>query len=160
LNVLEPGTRIPVHCGDSDTIRRCHLGLVVPSTDPAVCGLEVAGERRGWAEGELLVFCDAHAHSAWNESDRPRAVLVFDVMKPAYRSRRNRICGDVLVAIALVALRGRTGVASRRPPAVLRLAHRALGLAVAAWLPLQRVDWLGPLRRSRAPGPGQQARPA
>lgn len=160
LNVLEPQAAVPVHHGDSDAIRRCHLGLMIPSTDPDECGLEVAGERRGWSEGELLVFSDAQAHAAWNRSEQPRAILVFDVLRPEHRSRRNRICGEVLVAIALVDLRRRTRLVARLPRPLLRGLHRVLAAAVAAWLPLQRIDWLGPLRRDGRRRASQGARSA
>jgi hypothetical protein len=117
---------------------RCHLPLRVPA-EAERCGLEVGGEVRHWREGEALVFCDAHRHRAWNDSDEPRLVLVFDVMKPAYRSRRFWICGNVLAAIADLA-QTRFRPLSRLPRPLLRLLHRALGLLLCCALPIQRID--------------------
>ncbi len=144
VNVLEPGSRVPSHCGDSNTTWRCHLGLIVPG-DVDRCGIEVGGERRGWREGECFVMCDAHRHHAWNETERPRVVLIFDVMRPEYLAQRDRICGRVLVSIALQWLQTRLGREIPRP--VVRALRGSLGFAVRLALPLQRIDWLGVGRR-------------
>jgi aspartyl/asparaginyl beta-hydroxylase (cupin superfamily) len=133
LNVLEPRTRIPAHFGDSNTIVRCHLGLSIPG-DVDACGIQVGEERRGWQEGRALAFCDAHRHFAWNETDRSRVVLVFDVMRPEYWADRHRICGDVLAAIGLTLFETRTGLYSRLPSRARAWLHRGLGLATGRWV--------------------------
>jgi hypothetical protein len=144
LNVLAPRAGIPPHRGESNTVWRCHLPLVVPGGVER-CGIEVAGERRGWREGEPLVFCDAYEHRVWNDTDRVRVLLVFDVLKPAYRAQRLRVAGGVLAEIAVNLAETRRG---RPLPRRLRGPLRSgLGLAAAALLPLQRVDWAAPLRR-------------
>ncbi len=133
VNLLEPHTRIPAHYGDSNTIQRCHVGIVVPG-DVDACGLQVGTERRGWREGGALVFCDAHEHFAWNDTDRPRVILVFDVMRPEYWPERRRICARVLAAIALTWADTKTGLVFRLPRRVLRGLHATLGLAARALL--------------------------
>jgi aspartyl/asparaginyl beta-hydroxylase (cupin superfamily) len=98
LNLLEGGTTIKPHMGNTDAIIRCHLGLVVPEPAPR-CAFRVGSETRSWDEGRLLMFCDAHPHTAWNNSDRRRYILVLDVMRPEYAARRQATSARVLAAI-------------------------------------------------------------
>lgn len=81
FSILKPGTRIRPHVGYQGDFLRCHLGLEVPEGD---CALEVAGERRSWAEGELLVFDDRVEHAAWNLTDRERVVLLADFVPEVF----------------------------------------------------------------------------
>ena len=39
-------------------------------------------ETREWIEGRPFAFDDTIEHEAWNDSDRLRAVLIFDVWNP------------------------------------------------------------------------------
>jgi aspartyl/asparaginyl beta-hydroxylase (cupin superfamily) len=75
---LQAGARIPPHHGVMNARLICHLPLIVPPD----CGFRVGGETRLWREGELLVFDDTVEHEAWNDSDRDRIILIFDVWKP------------------------------------------------------------------------------
>jgi hypothetical protein len=134
VNLLEPGASLPVHNGDTNTTYRCHVGLVVPSENVAECGLAVGDERTGWREGAAFAFNEAYRHFVWNRTDGDRIVLVFDVMKPAYRARSLAICGDVLGAIALTGLETRVPILRRLPEAARRGLHRALGLAARSVL--------------------------
>jgi aspartyl/asparaginyl beta-hydroxylase (cupin superfamily) len=136
INVLDPGTTIPLHFGDSNAIQRCHLGLVVPARAEQ-CGIEVRGERRGWEEGRTLVFCDAHPHRAWNLSAGRRIILVVDVMRPEYVRRRYRICGNVLAAIALTLVATRLGLSRWVTSPAVRVLHRSLGAAIGLVLRLR-----------------------
>jgi len=52
-----------------------HMALVVPPS----CGFRVGAETREWREGRAWVFDDTFEHEAWNGSDEPRIVLIFDV---------------------------------------------------------------------------------
>jgi hypothetical protein len=128
LSLLEPGAELPVHNGDTNTTYRCHLALEVPSEDVERCGLEVGGARRGWREGEAFAFNEAWRHTVWNRTDRPRAVLVFDVLRPEYRDRTRAVCGDVLAAMSVTALETALPPLRHVPVAGRRLLHRALGL--------------------------------
>ncbi len=49
---------------------------------PPGCALRVGGETREWTLGQAFAFDDTIEHEAWNESDRLRAVLIFDVWNP------------------------------------------------------------------------------
>lgn len=75
FSVLAPRTRIPAHTGVANTRFIVHLPLVVPPS----CGFRVGAERREWREGHAWVFDDTFEHEAWNDSDEPRIVLIFDV---------------------------------------------------------------------------------
>ncbi len=78
FSILRPHTRIPPHTGVSNTRAIIHLPLIVPDH----CGFRVGGETRQWVEGQAFAFDDTIEHEAWNESDAPRAVLIFDVWNP------------------------------------------------------------------------------
>ncbi|QJR14481.1 hypothetical protein DSM104440_01279 [Usitatibacter palustris] len=75
FSVLAPKTRIPPHTGVTNTRFIVHLPLVVP----AGCGFRVGAEKREWREGKAWVFDDTFEHEAWNDSDVPRIILIFDV---------------------------------------------------------------------------------
>ncbi|OYY75985.1 MAG: hypothetical protein B7Y43_16775 [Sphingomonas sp. 28-62-20] len=78
FSLLRPRTRIPPHSGVSNTRAIVHLPLVIPPG----CGFRVGGETRQWQEGVAFVFDDTIEHEAWNDSDAPRIVLIFDVWNP------------------------------------------------------------------------------
>jgi aspartate beta-hydroxylase len=78
FSILEPGTHIPPHTGVTNTRLTVHLPLIIPPN----CGLRVGSETREWTTGQALVFDDTIEHEAWNRSDTPRAVLIFDIWNP------------------------------------------------------------------------------
>jgi aspartyl/asparaginyl beta-hydroxylase (cupin superfamily) len=78
FSILEPGTHIPPHSGVTNTRLTVHLPLIVPPG----CGFRVGGETRQWIPGKAWVFDDTIEHEAWNQSDAPRAVLIFDIWNP------------------------------------------------------------------------------
>jgi aspartyl/asparaginyl beta-hydroxylase (cupin superfamily) len=78
FSILEPRTRIPAHTGVTNARLTVHLPLIVP----AGCGFRVGGERREWVPGKAWVFDDTIEHEAWNDSDTPRAILIFDIWNP------------------------------------------------------------------------------
>jgi aspartyl/asparaginyl beta-hydroxylase (cupin superfamily) len=52
--------------------------LIVPDG----CRLRVGAEVRDVRAGEVLLFDDSIEHEAWNDSDAPRAILLFEVWRP------------------------------------------------------------------------------
>lgn len=78
FSILEAHTRIPPHTGVTNTRVIVHLPLIVPPD----CGFRVGSETREWIPGKAWVFDDTIEHEAWNESDTPRAILIFDVWNP------------------------------------------------------------------------------
>ncbi|HKU16322.1 MAG TPA: aspartyl/asparaginyl beta-hydroxylase domain-containing protein [Steroidobacteraceae bacterium] len=79
LSILKPRTRIPPHFGNANHRLTVHLPLIVP----AGCGVEVGGEARETRFGRLMIFDDSYEHSAWNDSDTARIVLIFEIWHPA-----------------------------------------------------------------------------
>jgi len=100
FNMLDAETRIVPHFGDTNAVMRCHLGIVIPGSLPEV-GFEVEGEQKSWEEGKLLFFCDAHNHTAWNDSKSFRYILLFDVIRPEYLKKKRWICSKVLASLFL-----------------------------------------------------------
>ena len=78
FSILEARTRIPPHTGVTNTRLTVHLPLIVPPG----CGFRVGSETREWVPGKAWVFDDTIEHEAWNESDTPRAILIFDIWNP------------------------------------------------------------------------------
>lgn len=78
FSVLAPRTRIPPHTGVTNARAIVHLALTIPPG----CALRVGGETREWEPGRAFAFDDTIEHEAWNDSDRHRAVLIFDTWNP------------------------------------------------------------------------------
>jgi len=78
LSVLDATTRIPPHTGTVNTRLVVHLPLIVPPG----CGFRVGGQQREWHPGKAFVFDDSIDHEAWNDSDKPRAILIFNIWSP------------------------------------------------------------------------------
>jgi hypothetical protein len=78
FSILAPHTHIPPHNGMLNTRLICHLPLIVPDG----CRLRVGAEVRDVRAGEVLLFDDSIEHEAWNDSDAPRAILLFEVWRP------------------------------------------------------------------------------
>jgi aspartyl/asparaginyl beta-hydroxylase (cupin superfamily) len=78
FSILDADTHIPPHTGVTNTRVTVHLPLIVPPN----CGFRVGGETREWVPGKAWVFDDTIEHEAWNRSDVPRAVLIFDIWNP------------------------------------------------------------------------------
>ena len=78
FSLLKPNTRIPPHVGVSNARLVTHLPLIVPPG----CGFRVGNETRAWVPGQAWVFDDTIEHEAWNDSDKLRVVLIFDIWHP------------------------------------------------------------------------------
>ena len=85
FSILDAHTHIPPHTGVTNTRLTVHLPLIVPEG----CSFRVGSERREWAVGRAWVFDDTIEHEAWNGSDAPRAILIFDIWNP-YLSEAER----------------------------------------------------------------------
>lgn len=91
FSLLRPGSSLKAHCGPTNCRLRAHLGLVVPSTDPAVCGIRCGDEPpRSWHEGEVLLFDDSFEHEVWNHTSEPRLVLIVDIWHPQLQHDADR----------------------------------------------------------------------
>jgi aspartyl/asparaginyl beta-hydroxylase (cupin superfamily) len=108
FNLLEPGTTIKPHQGDTNAIVRCHLGLVIPAAAPE-CAFRVGSVTRSWEEGKFLMFCDAHTHTAWNNTNERRYIMIVDVMRPEFVPQTKSVCSRVLANIYLEIMYQRIG---------------------------------------------------
>jgi ornithine lipid ester-linked acyl 2-hydroxylase len=80
FSYLPPNTHILPHKGFTRMVLRSHLGLIIPEN----CAIRVGNETRKWEEGKLIVFDDSFEHEAWNNSDKDRFVLMFDIANPLW----------------------------------------------------------------------------
>ena len=100
INKLGAGSRIKSHCGDTNAILRCHLGLFIPSGLPE-CGFKVGNEERNWENGKLLIFCDAKRHEAWNLSEKDRYIILFDILRDEYITKKSRVVSTVMSSLMI-----------------------------------------------------------
>jgi aspartyl/asparaginyl beta-hydroxylase (cupin superfamily) len=78
FSLLKPRTRIPPHTGVTNVRLVTHLALIIPED----CGFRVGNDTREWVPGKAWVFDDTIEHEAWNDSDKLRVVLIFDIWHP------------------------------------------------------------------------------
>lgn len=86
FSILDPHTHVVAHTGFTNAHLRCHLALDVPPG----CRMRVGNEKREWVRGKTLIFDDSYEHEVWNDSDRPRAVLLFDTWHPGLTGPERR----------------------------------------------------------------------
>ena len=98
VSILKPGTRLKEHAGDTDAIYRVHVPIYIPAQLPD-CGIEVTGITKPWLENDLIVFCDAHYHSAWNMTDKSRIIMILDVVKEEFLQQTDKVTATVLAAM-------------------------------------------------------------
>lgn len=92
FSALKPGTHIAPHHGATNTRLTVHMPLIIPPD----CALRVGGETHVWKPGELVMFDDTILHEAWNNSDRLRVVLIFDVWHPMLTPlERDLVCQTI-----------------------------------------------------------------
>lgn len=96
FSILDAHTKIPAHTGVTNTRVTVHLPLIVPPG----CGFRVGGETREWQVGTGWVFDDTIEHEAWNDSDAPRAVLIFDVWNPELTLLERDLVREATLALA------------------------------------------------------------
>lgn len=78
FSILDAKSHIPAHTGVTNTRVIVHVPLVVPDS----CRFRVGSETREWRPHHAWVFDDSIEHEAWNDSDVPRAILIFDIWNP------------------------------------------------------------------------------
>jgi len=96
FSILDAQTKIPPHTGVTNTRVTVHLPLIVPPG----CGFRVGGETREWQVGTGWVFDDTIEHEAWNDSDAPRAILIFDVWNPELTLLERNLVRETTVALS------------------------------------------------------------
>lgn len=78
FSILDAKSKIPAHTGVTNTRLIVHVPLIIPPG----CGFRVGSETREWRTGQAWVFDDTIEHEAWNNSEVPRAILIFDIWNP------------------------------------------------------------------------------
>lgn len=78
--VLMPGKKLNRHHDPFAYTVRYSLGLSTPNDEK--CGLTINEEDYIWRDGESVVFDETYIHSAWNNTDKPRIILMTDVDRP------------------------------------------------------------------------------
>ena len=98
VSILQPKTQIKGHYGDTDAIYRLHLPIYIPAQLPD-CGLTVGGITRPWVDNDIIAFCDACFHEAWNNTNEPRIIMIMDVIRPEFLPLTDAVCANVLSSI-------------------------------------------------------------
>lgn len=96
FSILDAHTKIPAHTGVTNTRVTVHLPLIVPPG----CAFRVGGETREWQVGTGWVFDDTIEHEAWNDSDAPRAILIFDIWNPELTLLERDLVREATLALA------------------------------------------------------------
>ena len=138
LSVLEAGSNINPHQGDTDAIIRCHVGIDIPGHLPD-CGFQVGKEIRPWENGITLPFCDAHTHTARNNTDRKRIILILDVMRSEFVKKENGICAHVVASSVLQMLYQSYPFLGRRSGYFKKALYHTSRIMILGFLPVQRL---------------------
>ncbi|MGY0558808.1 aspartyl/asparaginyl beta-hydroxylase domain-containing protein [Lysobacter sp. A421] len=96
FSVLGAGSHILPHTGVTNTRVVTHLPLLVPGD----CTLRVADQRHDWQQGRCITFDDTFEHEAWNNSNRTRVILLFDVWNPHMTPVEQIAVTELVAAIA------------------------------------------------------------
>jgi len=131
---LAPRSRIKVHSGESDMYYRGHVGIRVPGPLPKA-GFRVGRESQSWENGKVLLFCDSYRHTAWNDYDEERVILLFNVLRPQFAKYEAAftVAYDHLLFL-------KEGITSTREPWYVRPAF--------VWLSMVMVFYLNVARKS------------
>jgi len=100
---MPPGTKIGPHSDNMNFILVAHLGLEL---EDGLCTLRVGDWTRAWREGEVLVFDHTFVHSAANDSQRDRYVLICRFWHPGLAAEERYALQFLLRAIAAMQRRG------------------------------------------------------
>jgi len=95
FSILDRKSHIPPHTGVTNSRLIVHLPLVVPPN----CRFRVGSETREWHEAQAWVFDDTIEHEAWNDSEVPRAILIFDTWNPALTRGERELIRTAVPAI-------------------------------------------------------------
>lgn len=77
---LNPKKKINNHHDPFAFTVRYSLGLSTPNSD--LSGIIINGDDHKWADGESIIFDETYLHNAYNDSDKPRIILMTDLERP------------------------------------------------------------------------------
>ena len=96
VSLMQPGTIVRPHTGQTNARLRIHLGVAIPDDGPRI---RVGNETRSWIEGKCLVIDDSYVHEVWHPGSKERRiVLIVDVWHPEMNDRMRR---DSLSVVSL-----------------------------------------------------------
>lgn len=75
ISCLEAGGYIPPHNDEGIERYKYHLPLIIPEK----CGIKI--NEINYNFDKPFLFDDTYIHSVWNKSDKPRFVLIVDVLR-------------------------------------------------------------------------------
>jgi aspartate beta-hydroxylase len=96
FSILAPRGQLFPHSGVTNTRLVAHLPLIIPRG----CSLTVGGETHEWQEGRIVVFDDTFVHSARNDSDVWRGILLLDIWHPDLTEAERIAMMKVISALA------------------------------------------------------------
>lgn len=137
FTVLEPHSSVLPHIGETNTTIRGHLGIVIPAKLP-IAGIQVGDQQRSWEQGKVTLFSDCHWHTVWNNSDRRRFVLVFDITKDEFLSQKRWVNAQSLSALTIKYIDVKFSFVFRLPTFVQTVLHKMIAAVWYVYLPLQR----------------------
>ena len=92
---LRPGARIQPHTGQINARLICHLPLIIPEK----CAFRVGNDVRPWEMGKAFVFDDTIEHEAWNQSDKTRVVMIFEIWRPELTEEERALVSALVAAM-------------------------------------------------------------
>jgi hypothetical protein len=97
INFIHPHTKLPIHKDNEDdqtnfgTLKvvgyKCYqitAGVIIPSEDPKLCGLNIDGEIISTSQGEIIAFDGTKPHGGWNNTDQWRVTWIIDMYKTGF----------------------------------------------------------------------------
>jgi hypothetical protein len=75
ISCLEPRGYIPPHNDEGIERYKYHLPLIIPEK----CGIKI--NNIDYNFDKEFIFDDTYTHSVWNNSDKPRFVLIIDILR-------------------------------------------------------------------------------
>lgn len=136
FSMLAPNSKIVPHCGDTNGIYRCHLGLSIPAALPH-CGFRVGDEWQSWEEGKVLTFIDANNHEAINLTEHNRFIFLCDVIRPEFLAKKQVICATVRTSLFLQRRAEMFKVLYKTPLVFQKLLAKCLVPAAIVAIPLR-----------------------
>jgi len=101
---IKAESEIAPHSGVTDAIYRCHLAIILPTSQARITGIKVANKTSTWPLKKFIGFIDANFHSAWNHSSSERVVLIVDILRPEFRNQKYFLYSRVITTYGLVKL--------------------------------------------------------
>ena len=79
---MSPNTDIKLHSDFANFVLTSHLALDIPNSGENLCRLTIGDTERQWINGEIMLFDTSILHSAVNESEKTRFILMMRVWHP------------------------------------------------------------------------------